>query len=111
VPRHQAVPLRAVKLCIVAQAKPQLHRLSAIAMLNLSSNFLVFLNTFMIAQPSGNALLRNLANFDHRTRKFVPVSTLKGFTPHFGKRNALYLAICAFMPTLLILLVVPDPND
>lgn len=100
-------------ICIVAQAKPQLHWLSAIAILNfnLSSHFLVFLNTFMIAQPQGNALLRNLANFDHRTRKFVPVSTLKGFTPHFGKRNALYLAFCAFMPTLLVLLAVPDLDD
>lgn len=36
---------------------------------NLSSHFLIFLNTFMIAQPPGNALLRNLANFDHRPRK------------------------------------------
>ena len=50
VPRHQAVPLRGVKLCIVAQAKPQLHLLSAIAILNLSSNFLGFLNPLMIAR-------------------------------------------------------------
>lgn len=77
-------------------SEAQLHWLSAIAILNLSSNFPRFPQSLHDRTTSGNAFLRNMANFDHRTRNFGPVSTLKGFTPFWEAQCFVSRILCIY---------------